>query len=320
MRLILEVCRHGDDDPSHYLAFNKFPVIVGRGFAADLILNDPYVDATHLQIDYNGDTCMITDVGSENGFTLNGREPEGLRATAQPGDRLQIGHTEIRLLTPDVAVPPALPLQRQHPLLAWLARPLTGWLCLAGALTAMLSWGYMEIWSDEISRTLAGVIAGTLGTIIIWSSIWAAAGRMTRHRAHFKSHVGLISLYLIAGTAFWYLEIYVDFLTNENWLSSLVTYGINFALLGALLYGSLALATRMSDRRRGIVASLFSFGVVAGIFFFTMLSAKTFNQQPFYPATLEPYLSGFAPADTLDAFMTGNGDLFRSDIFDTPAK
>lgn len=317
MKLIFEIRRHGDEDQAQHVAFKKFPVTVGRGFDNDIIVNDPYVDAAHLQVDYDGDTCRLTDLGSENGFTINGQD-RGRSATIRPGDKLQLGHTEIHLYTPGFGVPPAIPQQKHAPLLAWLAKPFTVWLCFILTLCITLGWGYLEIWSDEIGLTLAGVAAATLALLMLWSAVWSVAGRLARHRAHFKSHVGLMCLYMMAGTVAWYVEVYIDFLTNENWFSTVASYGVNFILLALLIYGELTLATRMPPRRRRLSSIFFSAGVVAGVFAFTLISTKAFNQQPLYPYTLEPYLSSLAPAKTVDNFMKGNEALFASDEFEPP--
>ena len=318
MKLILEIRKHGSDDDVLHVTFTKFPVSLGRGFDNDVILSDPYISPQHLQIEYDGKTCIVNDYGSENGFAVNNLSQPGRRATVKSGDAIHIGQTEILIYKPEHPVAATIPLMKDNPIFAWVAQPLSVWGCFLLALAVTLCWAYLEIWAEEEGLALAGFAAGTLGIIVLWSAIWSVAGRLTHRRAHFRSHIALICLYLTAGTIAWYIEAYIDFLTNENWFSQMTTYGINFVLLGFLLYGSFTLATKLPQRRRMISAGFFSFGIVAGVFLFGLVGAKNFNQQPLYPATLEPYLSQLAPADTVDKFMMGNDKLFSSDEFAQP--
>lgn len=320
MKLIIEIRRHGDDEDALHLAFTKFPVTIGRGLDNDVILNDPYISPHHLQIAYDGESCIVNDYNSTNGFTLNSRPYPGRSALVNSGDTLRIGQTDIRVYKPGHLVAPAMPLPKDSPIFTWVAHPLNVWACFLLALAVTVCWAWLEIWADEEGLALAGAAAGTIAVIILWSAIWSVGGRLTHHKAHFKSHAALICLYMIAGTIAWYIETYIDFLTNENGFSQVATYSINFILLGFLLYGSFTLATRMPRKRRLISAGFFSFGVMAGIYIFTLVSAKTFNQQPIYPATLEPYLSQLAPVQTVDGFMAGNDKLFASDEFAQPVK
>lgn len=319
MKLILEVRKHHDDEDAQHLVFTKFPVSIGRGFDNDVILNDAYVSPNHLQIEHEGDAFIVSDYSSHNGFTVNGAAIRGRRVPVESGDALGIGQMEVRLYKPDHPVPAAAPLIKDNPVFKWISRPINVWACFLLAVAMTVGWAWLEIWStDEEGLTMAGAAAGSIGVIIVWAAIWAVGGRLTHHKANFKSHVSLICLYLIAGTISWYVEVYTDFLTNENWFAQSVTYSLNFILLGFLLYGSFALATKMARKRRVLSASFFSFAVMAGVFLFTIVSAKNFNQQPIYPDTLEPYLSQLAPTQTMEQFMAGNDKLFKSDEFAKP--
>ena len=318
MKLIVEIRRHGDDEDAQHLVFTKFPISIGRGFDNDVILNDTYISPNHLQIDYDGQILAVTDFSSHNGFTVNGTVPAGRRSPLKSGDALGIGQTELRIYKPDHPVPAAAQLIKDNPVFKWIAKPLNVAACFLLAVAITVCWAWLEIWAEEEGLALAGAAAGTTGVIILWATIWSVGGRLTHHKAHFKSHITLVCLYLIAGTVAWYVEVYTDFLTNENWFAQVATYGLNFISLSFLLYGSFALATRMHRKRRIISAAFFSFGVMAGVFIFSLVSAKTFNQQPIYPTTLEPFLSQLAPAKTVDQFMTGNEKLFGSDEFAKP--
>jgi pSer/pThr/pTyr-binding forkhead associated (FHA) protein len=320
MKLILEIRKHSDDE--QHLVFDKFPITIGRGFHNDVILTDPFVSPHHLRIDYDGHVPAVSDTGSDNGFTLNGHAPHSGDRHHTPlasGDVLRLGHTSIRVLTPDHPVAATARMQKKHPVFAWLSRSVNVWACFTLALAVTLTWTYLEIWSDEPGLSLAAAAAGAVIVIALWAAAWSVAGRLTRRKAHFKSHAAIMCIYMVAWTVAWYIEEYADFLTNENWFSQTLTYALSCLLLGFLLYGSLTLATLMHQKRRRVAAAFFSVGIVSGIFLFGLVSAKSFNQQPPYPATLEPFLAQLAHGNTVEKFMDGNKELFSSAEFDHPA-
>lgn len=319
MKLVLEIKPHMDDGRVVYRVVERFPVTIGRGFDNDVIVPDPYVDAHHLKIEAAEEGLIVSDLSGSHNLVVNGVQQGAGRLRVSAGSILQIGHTEIGLYAPDHPVPAALPLQKDNIVFSWVSHPLNVAACFFLALAVTLGWSWLEIWAEETGMVVAAAVAGTMAIVVLWSALWSVAGRLARHKSNFRSHAALISLYLIAGTLAWYVETYVDFLSNENWFADLVSYGLNFILFAFLLYGSLTLATLMSRRGRVLSALFFAGGVIAGIFILSLVSAKSFNQQPLYPATLKPYLSQFAPADTIEQFMAENENIFSSEEFTADA-
>jgi hypothetical protein len=320
MKLILEIRSHADDEQVSHRVVERFPITVGRAYHNDVILHDPFVDPKHLRIDYDGETCTVTDLDSGNGLLIN-MQPKGkLAHKVSSGDTLQIGHTKVRIYTPDHPVPPAVRVQKTHPIFAWLGHSPNVWATYLLAMAIALSWCYLEIWSDQPKMVLASGAAAITGIVVLWSALWSVAGRLLKHKARFKSHVAMISIYIVASIGVWYVNIYTDFLTGENWLSVATTYGFNFITLCFLLYGALTVATHMSRERRKAFAAFFSGGVMAGIFLFGLVGMRNFSQQPLFSSVLEPYLSRFAHADTLSSFMESNAGTFLSDEFEQDEK
>ena len=315
MKLILEIMLHTDDEMIIHRTVESFPVTLGRGFHNDIILTDPSVSPQHLRIDYHDGSWFVTDLESANGLSINMTQQRGKKLPVQSGDTVRIGQTELRLYAPHHPVADTVRLEKTPPIFLWLARPLNVWICFMMAILIVEGWSYFEVWAEQPGMVLAGAAASAAGIVLVWTALWSVAGQLIKHKSHFRSHASLICLYLSAGVLSWYVETYVNFLTNENWFADLVAYGINFILLAALLYGSLTLTSRMNRRRTFSSSVFFSFGVTAGIFLLGLIGAKNFNQQPIYPATLEPYLSFMAPADAVDQFMTGNERLFSSKEF-----
>lgn len=316
MKLVLEIHPpHDSHEAVTHIAVEQFPVRIGRGFDNHIILNDPFVSVRHAEISFNGIGFSAHDLQSENGLIVVNDKGD-VTARRQPtvgvksGDCLRLGQTEIRLYDPHHALPPALPLQKENAMLLRLGRAFIAWPLFLLAIVIVMAWTYFEAWTEEPGATMAVAGGSGFAVILIWSALWAAAGRLIRHQAHFKAHVGLVSLYMIFSAVFWYAEAYINFLTNENLFAEAISYVLNFLLLAPLIYGALRLSTRMTRSRRRFAAGFFSGGLLGGIFLFGLVSAKSFEQSPYYASTLEPYLSEWAPAQSVETFMAENKEFF----------
>ena len=312
MKLILEILHHGggDEHVTHRIV-EEFPVLVGRGFHNDIILSDPHVSARHLRIDHNGENWVISDLGSDNGTTINRASLRGA-GPARSGDSIHLGMTEIRFYSPHHTVAATLPMTQKHPLISWLEKPLNAWSCFILALAVTQCWTFLEIWTDEIKILLAGAAASAAGATLVWASLWSVAGRLIKNRPAFLQHTGIFSLYLIAGVAAWYVETYANFLTNEAWIATFIAHGMNFSLMAALVCIALDLASKIQKRKRLFASFVFSAAVTGAALLLNVVSAKNFNQEPLYPATLEPYLSSLASATDAKDFIRESGHLFSA--------
>ena len=70
-------------------------VTVGRSRGCDIVLDDPNVSRQHAEVRPRGGSWVLTDLGSTNGSSINGRRltgPEVLRS----GDEIEIGTTPLR--------------------------------------------------------------------------------------------------------------------------------------------------------------------------------------------------------------------------------
>jgi hypothetical protein len=72
------------------------PVIIGRSPSSDIVVDEPYVSATHARFTLRGPALVLEDLGSTNGTTVNDHliaQPVTLR----DGDEVQIGDTIMRV-------------------------------------------------------------------------------------------------------------------------------------------------------------------------------------------------------------------------------
>jgi hypothetical protein len=67
---------------------------IGRSRECDVVLDDAGISRRHAEIRPGGDGWTVADLGSTNGLRVNGRVVRGAHAL-QPGDRVELGSTEI---------------------------------------------------------------------------------------------------------------------------------------------------------------------------------------------------------------------------------
>lgn len=73
------------------IPLTKDVLVIGRGSASDIRLDDTGVSRRHAEIRQEGDDVVVVDLGSTNGTSVNGRAVEHARLT--PGDRIEVGRT-----------------------------------------------------------------------------------------------------------------------------------------------------------------------------------------------------------------------------------
>lgn len=72
------------------------PVVVGRSPSSDIVVDEPYVSATHARFTLQGPALVLEDLGSTNGTMVNGHLI-GQPVTLRDGDEVQIGDTIMRV-------------------------------------------------------------------------------------------------------------------------------------------------------------------------------------------------------------------------------
>lgn len=65
-------------------------VTLGRSRECDVVLDDPNVSRTHAELRPRGGSWVLTDLGSTNGSSVNGRRVDG-PTVVKPGDEIELG-------------------------------------------------------------------------------------------------------------------------------------------------------------------------------------------------------------------------------------
>jgi pSer/pThr/pTyr-binding forkhead associated (FHA) protein len=74
---------------------------VGRSSSCHLVIPHPTVSRQHATFHYDGQTCIVRDLGSRSGTLVNGRIAKESPIAA--GDVVTVGDVQIAVVTPDAA-------------------------------------------------------------------------------------------------------------------------------------------------------------------------------------------------------------------------
>lgn len=311
MKIVLEITPHHNEDSKFYRTIEWEPVKLGRGYGNNIIINDPYLDAEHVEIFRDGADVFIEDLNSVNGVKINNKRRDISKLSV--GDEVLLGTTKIRVLSPTMEVPAALKIIDKRFIMNWIEKASSAWVSLVLMIAIMKLWTYNELWPRaEHDLVDIMVIASSVGAVIVWSLLWSVASRLIRYKAHFKCHITISSLYMIFSVFIWYLQSYVMFLSSDSIVSDIFNYSVNFALLSSLIYASLAFASNMNHAKNFVFATLFAGSIVCGMLSIDYISSFKFSLKPHYSASMEAYLSDYVRVQGLEEFMADNKKLFAS--------
>lgn len=79
----------GPGGSKQQIALERLPVVIGRGAAADIRLDDRWLSRLHCRIDKVSSTLVVHDLGSKNGTLVN--RVHVSEEILMPGDKLTIG-------------------------------------------------------------------------------------------------------------------------------------------------------------------------------------------------------------------------------------
>ncbi len=172
--------------------FIAFPCRVGRAYDNDVILDDPYVAAHHLEIEQaSAGRCVVRDLESRNGTVLVRTRQAVIKAEIGPDETVRIGHTQLRIRPYAFPVPGELEARAVH----WARHPASFVSLLVAAVVAVSGVYYQNHFEIlEASRWLSWALLSA-AVILVWSAAWAFAGRLVTGQWNYMAHA------VVAGAA-----------------------------------------------------------------------------------------------------------------------
>jgi hypothetical protein len=280
---------------------DHIPATIGRGYHCNIIVDDAYCAATHVNIELDAQgELLMRDAGTQNGISTAGSSVGKATATAKVSvlpvrgvTDFVIGKTRLRAVPADAPIAPerTLTLERSVPIGV-----------VAGAVTLLLALTGFESWFSMINEvkpvTIITALLALLGVLFIWAGGWAFITRLMQGAPKLGIHVLIATVGLIA------LQIgslIVDTLGFSFNLSALVRWRLLLgALLGALLLGAhVYVVNGALSRWTMSIIGLVTAGVLAMGFLNNYQSYKTISPGGFMSNIFPPswQLSGSRGAD-----------------------
>ena len=286
---------------------HRWPATAGRGYSADVIIDDPFVAPLHVRIEPAAyGRFRVADLQSVNGIALLPSEQRVAAAEAGPDDVVRLGRTQLRIRTPSYAVRPEATLRAA----SFYRRPFA-FVAMAAALLAITVWNAWLMTTTQEERAFLVYPALMVCTGVgVWISVWSLVGRTVGGRANFTAH-GFVACAALAALALSdALFEYLSFGFSARWPGYFGT-AVTVALSAYMIYRHLRLNSRAPRRRLGIIAaavSLAAYGAGAGI---EMAGESGRGGAQRYSETLKPpaflWVRGVAP----EAFLSDAGRLKR---------
>jgi hypothetical protein len=291
------VDRHKDVLSRH--AVYRWPARIGRGYRSDILLDDAFVAADHLEIApaANG-RFTVSDLGSMNGFFVGDSRQRLESAEVGPDDLVRIGHTQIRVRVPSYEVP----RERLLRATALYRRP-AAFMLAAALMVALFVWNAWIMTSDENDRTaMLFPTIGLLTLIVVWISIWSFVSNALGRRPNFAAHgfvacAGIVAL--VAADSFF---DYVGFGFDIDWILYLDGI-VATALLGYIVYRHLLLNSRASRRTLAVAGFGISASLAGALLALDFALDRTQDGTQDYSAAIKApaflFASGASPAEFL---------------------
>jgi len=180
---------------------------IGRGYANDVILDDPFVAPEHLRIARDSDGRLVAeDLGSINGLYVAGGSTRLPRVALDGKHAFRIGHTLLRVRETADGVAPERVAQAIRP----------GYAIIAVLGLAALGIEALTLWLNETGQPhwslYAAQLLSLVGMVLAWVAAWATISRIFAGQVNFQRnlfialagffvYVGGIGLIGIAGFA-----------------------------------------------------------------------------------------------------------------------
>lgn len=273
-------------------SFQKNHITVGRGYSNDMILQDPYVEAEHLEVIFDAEQqqFMVRDLNSLNGSVML-KPHKRLHAddcvAIASGQRVTVGKTTLRFLDKKHLAQPTLPLSGMEPFYTILSQwwvTVAAVLCCAGM--TLLGAYQKDPFSKKILEELNLVVMITIAAIC-YSGLWMLLARLQRSEGRLLLNMNLFLLLMVIDGGLQLLVPAYDF--NLGWLVSVTyfTLVVSFSMVAIMVYISTTQSTHLPRWSALSIAAVLGFLVIMSDVFQLLFPAE-FSPAPPYNMTLVP--------------------------------
>jgi hypothetical protein len=279
------------------------PVRVGRSLAAELCVDDPYLDGVHAEIAAAPQGYRLTDLSAVNRVQKAGAAPAAVYPLAA-GDEFTLGRT--RLIVRDSEAPLA-PARKLRNVGLWSK---SGWPEAAFALAVVGAFG-LNSWLGTHSATggteVLGVAVAFAVLSLLWAGGWAVATRVVTHRFRFPAHLAVVCLGAL---------VLLGYNVAADWATYFVPFdrtydldALRVVVAGAVIAAHLKVASRLRPWARRRAAAGVALLLALVIFASKLLGDEMFAAAPHFEGSLKPIPAALVPKHPLDTF-----DAFAAEV------
>lgn len=310
MELIIDVVSGGKKVIQRHHAKGE-QLSIGRGYNNDVILNDPYVCAKHLNLAVNEDGFwQAEDCDSVNGsFDANANKVG--QTVVHSGDVIEIGKTRLRFIYPNQPVAPAIELGAVERLVTWVSSPLVLFMLVASFFVLSLGKYYVSTFIEiKTSKMFASAFMEFVALCML-PLVLGAIARIFKNDARLLTQLAICLCFVIISNFIDLFGAVIDFNISYSGFTEFLGLVFQLGLTFGFLWFTLYVALHQGVVRR----TLFAAGYTAAIF---MLSAiydvttqRDFNPVPVYNSTILAPEFAFSDTVTVKEFIASSESIFE---------
>lgn len=233
-------------------------VRVGRAPDNDVVVEDEYVDAHHLEARpaEGGAAVRVHDLGSTNGTRLNDVRLGSDETLVPFGTAVQLGRSHLVFRSATAAVADARALPEEEPkLFAYDRWP--AWSALGVAMLVFTAGAWFISYDPFGVAEVVGfaLIFGVF--LLFWAGAWAVGTRAFTGRSRFRQHLAFASVFTIPYFACTTVLTWLGFAADSPSLNAVIGYGLTGFLAWSLgIFGHVDIASRRSRAFKAAISGL----------------------------------------------------------------
>ena len=260
---------------------DSVPLTIGRAITCDVVLDDAHVAARHVELRVTaGGAVHVTDLGSINGITLNGKRSRGASGALLTQPELQLGLTRLRIRTHHEVLAPEQPHGA-----SWRRGSLLWW--VLGAAAVVYGFAAFERWlpaPDNLLPSIGEDLLSMSAALAVWISAWTLLGRINSGEWRWLLNAA-VCLAGIAISDVVLLALRLLLFAFQSTHGAGLTLIVTALLVGGFGYAQLRAVTRVRPRQLAMVVALITCVSFGGTTWFSSqrLARNVDNVEAFEP-------------------------------------
>lgn len=310
-QLIVEV-RDQHHQGSRFYPVETTPCSIGRALDNDIIINEPHIDAHHLQVQAGDEGIQLDISDSVNGVWKEHQAYNHTRLSLASGEGVQVGQVHLNFYLPDHPVAPARLL---HDTARGLREGARMFVQIAVVLLFLMIVQTYASYSESSSEVnLFKLVAGTLPVlsgVSLWAGIWAIVSYMVHRRLNFTY---LLAVSVVFYTLDMYSDVVIDYVAynlHSFLLTDLLRYFIGGVVFALMLFAIFNRVLTVSRKSKLLMANILSWSFVGVLVFLVYANQTEFRGKPEYPGELKPPAWKWSSSISKDEFLKDVATIYK---------